>query len=343
MKLKLILSLICSVFLLNTPSFGAATNWRIINRIHIGGDGGWDYLTIESETNRLFISHAKQVVVVDLKTDSIIGSIAANGVHGIALAPDLKRGFISNGANNTVTIFDLTTLKILATLPAEKNPDAICYDPITHRVFAFNGGSGTATVIDAAKQTVLDEIPLEGKPEFAVADGRGSVFNALEDKNQILKINASTLAIDARWDLPEGSTPSGVAIDRVHGRLFIGCRNQTMVVMNSVSGKVITTLPIGKGVDACVYDPIGKRAFASCGDGTMTVVQQGNNDTYAVAEKVITESRARTMAFDPTTGTAYLPTAKFGPTPDATPDQPKPRPAILPDSFEILVLRASST
>jgi YVTN family beta-propeller protein len=338
MKLKLILSLACSAILLNAHSFGASTPWSITSRIHIGGDGGWDYLTIESETGRLFISHAKQVVVVDLKTKSVIGSIAANGVHGIALAPGLKRGFISNGGGDTVTVFDLTTLQILATLPAGKNPDAICYEPTTQRVFAFNGRSGTATVIDAVKEKVIGEIPLEGKPEFAVVDGRGSVFDALEDKSQILKINAGTLAVTARWNLPEGSEPSGVAIDPAHERLFIGCGNQTMVVLDGASGKTVATLPIGQGVDACVYDPPGKRAFASCGDGTMTVVKQAAKDTYAVAEKVITEPRARTMAFDSTTGTAYLPLAKFGPPPPATVEQPKPRPSILPDTLEILVV-----
>lgn len=340
MKLKLIFSLAGSAILLNAYSFGASPHWTLNDRIHIGGDGGWDYLVIQPETNRLFVSHGKQVVVVDIKTKSIIGSIPANGVHGIALAPDLKRGFISNGADNTVTVFDLSTLKILAMLPAGKKPDAICYEPATHRVFAFNGGSGTSTVIDAAREKVIGEIPLEGKPEFAVADGHGSVFDALEDKSQILKINAASLAIDARWTLPKGSEPSGAAIDAADQRLFIGCGNQTMVVLDSSSGKGIATLPIGGGVDACVYDPIGKRVFASCGDGTMTVIQQGDSDTYTVAEKALTEPHARTMAFDPTTGAAYLPVAKFGPAPAATADNPKPRPSILPDSLEILVFTA---
>jgi YVTN family beta-propeller protein len=340
MKPKLILSLVYCAILLNAHSFGAPAHWSITDRIHIGGEGGWDYLVAQPETGRLFVSHAKQVVVVDLKTKSIIGSIAANGVHGIALAPDLQRGFISNGADNTVTIFDLTTLKILATLPAGTNPDAICYEPTTHRVFAFNGKSGTATVIDAAQEKVVGEIPLGGKPEFAVADGHGSVFDALEDKGQILKINAGTLAIEASWPLPEGSGPSGLAIDAAHQRLFIGCGNKTMIVMDASSGKALATLPIGQGVDACVYDSVGKRVFASCGDGTMTVVKQSAKDTYTVSEKAVTEPRARTMAFDPTTGAAYLPAAKFGPTPTATPDQPKPRPPVISDSFEILVVTA---
>jgi DNA-binding beta-propeller fold protein YncE len=342
MKLKLITAFASSLFLLTVHSPGASASWSIADRLHIGGDGGWDYLTVEPETGRLFVSHARQVVVVDLKTKAIIGSIPANGVHGIALAPDLKRGFISNGADGTVTVFDLDTLKVITSLPAGKNPDAICYEPTTHRVFAFNGKSGTATVIDAAKEKVIGEITLDGKPEFAGVDGHGSVFDALEDKGQILKINAATLAIDARWALPEGSSPSGLAVDKADERLFIGCGNQTLVILDATSGKIVATLPIGKGVDACAYDATGKRAFASCGDGTMTVVQEGDKDTYTVAEKVITEPRARTMAFDSTTATAYLPTAKFGPIPAPTADVPKPRPPILPESFEILVLRQKS-
>jgi len=324
--------LVCFVVLGSVPSPGAPATWSITDRIHLGGDGGWDYLTIEPATSRLFVSHAKQVVVVDVKTKSILGSIPANGVHGIALAPDLKRGFISNGTGNNVTVFDLATLKVLATVPAVKNPDAICYEPSTHRVFAFNGGSGTATVIDGAEAKVVGEVQLGGKPEFAATDEGGSVFNALEDKNQILKINAATLAIEARWDLPDKSGPSGVAMDAANQRLFVGCRNRTLLVLDTTSGKIVTTLPIGDGVDACVYDGGSKRAFASCGDGTMTVVQQGDKDTYTVAEKVTTEPKARTMAFDPTTNTAYLPDAKFGPPPA------QGRPSPLPDSFEILVV-----
>lgn len=340
MNLKFLASLAICAILFNAHSLGAPGHWAITDRIHIGGDGGWDYLIVQPETHRLFLSHAKQVVVVDLKTKSIIGSIEAAGVHGIALAPDLKRGFISNGMDGTVTVFDLATLKVEAKLIAGKNPDAICYEPATQRVFAFNGGSGTATVIDAAQEKVIGEIPLGGKPEFAQVDGHGFVFDNLEDKSQVLKINAKTLTVDARWNLPEGSEPSGMAIDPPHQRLFIGCGNKTMVIMDSASGHILASLPIGKGVDACAYDPINHRAFASCGDGTMTVVQQSPSDTYAVAEMVQTEPRARTMAYDATTATAYLPTAKFGPIPSPTPDHPKPRPPVLPDSLEILVITA---
>ena len=209
--------------LLTDHSWGKVAPWRITDRIHIGGNGGWDYLVVQPETNRLFVSHAKQVVVIDLKTKAIMGSIEADGVHGIALAPELNRGFVSNGAGNSVTVFDLTTLKVETHLPAENNPDAICYEPKTKRVFAFNGKSGTATVIDAVQEKVIGEIPLDGKPEFAQADGKGDVFDNLEDKSQIVKIDAAAMTITARWSLPAESEPSGLAMDVTKNRLFIGC------------------------------------------------------------------------------------------------------------------------
>jgi YVTN family beta-propeller protein len=320
-------------------SWGADPGWSIVHRIPIGGKGGWDYLAVEPGKSRLFLSHAQEVVVVDLKSRAIVGSIAAAGVHGIAFAPELGRGFISNGGDGTVTVFRLDTLQVETHLPAGKNPDAICYEPATQRVFAFNGGSGTATAIDAKGEKVIGEIPLGGKPEFAQADGHGSVFDNLEDKDQVLKINAATLAVEARWPLPAGSSPSGLAMDRERGRLFVGCGNQRLIVMDSGSGKIISSLPIGKGVDACVYDPVSRRAFASCGDGTMTVVQQSSTDAYTVTATVPTAPKARTMAYDGTTATAYLPTAKFGPMPAPTADHPHSRPPVLPGSLEIVVMK----
>jgi len=309
MRAKLFLSPACLFILFQMQSFGISTHWAITDRIPLDGDSRWDYVTVEPETSRLFVAHDKQVVVIDLKTKKSIGSIAGNGVHGTALAPDLQRGFISNGADNRVMVFDLRTLKILSTIPVGEKPDAICYDPAAKRVFVFNGKSETATVIDATQDKVVGTIPLGGKPEFAVTDGHGSIFDAVEDKGEILKINAASLAIEARWNLPQGSGPSALAIDIAHHRLFIGCRNQTMVILDSSSGKSIATLPIGKGVDACCYDSKGQRAFASCGEGSMTVVEP-NKDTYVVSEKTTTKLRARTMAFDSSTSTAYLPTTE---------------------------------
>jgi DNA-binding beta-propeller fold protein YncE len=335
-----ILLLIAGLFGISLTIHAAETgnHWAVTGRIPIGGAGGWDYVTVEPKTHRLFLSHATQVVVVDLKTNRIAGSIPAAGVHGIALAPELKRGFISNGGEGTVTIFDLDTLKVLGKVPAGLNPDAICYEPVTRRVFAFNGRSHTATVIDAAKGAVVGEIPLGGKPEFARADGAGLVFVNLEDKSKVLKIDAAKLAILEQWTVPAEAEPSAMAIDAAGHRLFVGCGNKQLVVMDSGSGNVIATLPIGGGVDAAVYDPVGKRVFASCGDGTMTVIDQASANAYSVEETVPTEKGARTMGFDPTTNTAYLPIAKFGPAPLPSPQNPKPRPSIISGSLELLVV-----
>ena len=335
--MKLILSLLLIAGILrcaaSTPEI-----WTITHRIPIGGDGGWDYLIVQPETHRLFVSHAKQVVVIDLHTEKIVGSIPAAGVHGIALAPELNLGFISNGADGTVTVFNLGTLQVESKLPVGAGPDAICYESMTKKVFVFNGKSKTASVIDTVQNKVVGEIPLGGRPEFAQGDGQGSVFDALEEEGQVLKIDAAKQTILARWTLPTGSEPSGMAIDPKDQRLFVGCGNKTLAVMDCNSGKVIATLPIGAGVDACVYDPIGNRVFASCGDGTMTVIQQDSPDAYSLSATVQTEARARTMAFDATTGTAYLPDAKFGPMPPATAERPKPRPPILSSSLEVLVI-----
>jgi YVTN family beta-propeller protein len=320
------------------PYSSALENWSVVSRIHVGGDGGWDYLTVQPETHQLFVSHAKRVVVIDLKTEKIIGSVPAAGVHGIALAPDLNLGFISNGTDGTVTAFDLGTFKVETKVTVGMNPDAICYESMTKKVFAFNGKSGTVSVIDGVQRRVAGEIPLGGKPEFAQADGQGFVYDALEDKSEVIKIDAAKQAIVARWSLPATSNPSGMAIDSVNRRIFVGCGNKTLAVLDCDSGKIIASLPIGAGVDACCYDPVGHRVFASCGDGTMTVIRQNSPDVYEVSQVVPTELRARTMAFDAFTDTAYLPDAKFGPLPSATPDHPKPRPPILPDTLEILVM-----
>ncbi|HUB67013.1 MAG TPA: hypothetical protein VL981_05965, partial [Candidatus Methylacidiphilales bacterium] len=316
-------------------------HWTITDRIHIGGAGGWDYVTVQPEAHRIFLSHAAQVVVVDLKSKKIIDSIAASGVHGIALARDLNRGFISNGAGGNVTIFDLGTLKVLGTVKTGQNPDAICYEPVTQKVFAFNGRSSSATVIDAVKGEALGDIPLEGKPEFAQPDGQGFVYVNLEDKSKTLRIDAKKMTVTDRWDLPGGSEPSAMAIDTANKRLFIGCGNKQLVVKDYPSGKTVATEPIGEDVDAAIYDPVGKRVFVSCSDGTMTVIHQDSADTYTVQEVVPTEQRDHTMGFDPTTATAYVPTAKFGPAPAPTPDHPKPRPSIVPDSFELLVITSN--
>jgi hypothetical protein len=316
----------------------APFHWSVSNRIHLGGEGGWDYLTVDPQAQRLYVSHASHVLVLDLKTNKVIASLDSAGVHGIALARELNHGFFTNGADGTVTLFDLTTLKLIAKLKAGEKPDAICYEPVTKRVLVFNGRSQSASVFDAVTGEKVGDIALPGSPEFAQADNQGAVFVNIEDKSLVLKLDPTKLAVVKQWPLPAESEPSALAIDRERHRLFIGCGSAKMMVMDDTNGGIVATLPIGKGVDADFYDPMSKRAFASCGDGTLTVIEQKSADDYAVEGMVPTERGARTMTFDPTTSTVYLASAKFGPLPPATPDHPKQRPPILPDTFEILVV-----
>jgi DNA-binding beta-propeller fold protein YncE len=277
--------------------------------------------------------------VLDLAARKEVGSIPGNGIHGMALASELNRGFVSNGGSGTVTVFDLKTLQTLATVPAQPDADAICYEPVSKRVFTFNGDSANSTVIDAVQDKVVATLPLEGKPEFARADGKGSVFANVEDKDQVVKIDASVPQVVARWTLPAGSKPSSMGIDPEHRRLFIGCRNKTLLVLDADSGKVVATLPIGGGVDATVFDPRRHDAFSSCGDGTLTIVHQDGADAYRVSDTVQTAPRARTVAFDSGTNTLYLPSARFGPAPASTPENPRPRPSLIPGSFEVLLFQ----
>ena len=322
--------------LVATTTFAAS--WSVRDRIHIGGNSFWDYLTVEPVSGRLFIAHAKQVEVVDLKRKTVVGTIPGRGwLHGVALVPELKKGFFTDGGAGTVFIFDLQTLKVTGTATAGQNPDAICFEPVTKKVFAFNGKSSNVTVLDAALGKLVGDIKLEGKLEFAVADGRGFVYDAVEDKDLVVKIDAKTLEVVAKWNLPQGSEPTGMAIDEKRGHLFVGCSGSyKMLVLDSGAGKVLATLPIGGSVDACAYDPVHKQVFASCGEGMMTVVRQGEKDDYTVVENVPTARGSRTMAFDPATGTAYLPAVKMAAAP--TEGGAAPKQTAQPDSFEVLVV-----
>jgi YVTN family beta-propeller protein len=261
-----------------------------------------------------------------------------NGVHGIALADNMDKGFISDGRDGSVTIFDTKTLKVLGTAPAGKNPDAIIYDAASKRVFAFNGSSKDATAIDAKTGTVAGTIPVGGKPEFAVADGNGHVFVNIEDTSEIVKFDSNKLTIESRWKIAPGEEPSGLAMDRKHRRLFSVCSNKMMVVVNADTGQVITTLSTGAGTDAASFDPETAYAFSSNGEGTLTVVHEDSPDKFSVVENVPTQARARTMALDTKTHQVYLVTAEFGPAPAATAQQPRPRPPMLPGSFTLLIV-----
>ena len=317
-------------------SAGAAepTGYRLLTTLPVPGDGGWDYITVDDAGRRIYVSHATQVDVLDADTGEIKGKIPDTpGVHGIAVAPDLGRGFTSNGRDDSVTVFDLKTLETLDKVKTGRGPDAILYDPDTHQVFAFCGRGGSATVIDAAKAKAVGSIDLGGQPETGVADGAGLVFVNLEDKGEVLKIDARNRKVLERWPLDPGKTPTGLALDRRNHRLFVGCRSKLQVVVNADTGKVITTLPIGDGVDACAFDPETALAFISCRDGTVTVVHQDGPDDYKVVETLKTRPQSKTMALDPKTHRLFLPAAEF----KASADNPRGRPSIVPGTFVVLV------
>ena len=316
----------------------AKPGYHLLNKIEVGGEGGWDYLIADGGAHRLYVSHGTRVVVIDTSTDKVVGEIAdTNGIHGIAFAEKLGRGFTSNGRDGSVTIFDLKTLKTLGTVKVDKNPDCILFDPATSRVFAFNRGALSATAFDAADGKVLGTIDLGGHPEFATSDGKGMVFVNLDDKSEVVAIDARNLKATAHWSVTPGEDPSGMAIDQKTHRLFIVCGNKKMVVMDAGTGKVISDLPTGDGTDAAGFDPDTKLAFSSNGDGTLTVVREDSKDKFSVVENITTLPRARTMAIDTKTHKVYLATAQFGPTPAVTKEVPRPRAPMLPNSFVILV------
>jgi DNA-binding beta-propeller fold protein YncE len=329
----LVLLLVGATVAASAPGYHIVSTWKL------GGEGGWDYLKVDSDARRLYISRATKVMVIDADSGKPVGEIADTpGVHGVALVPELGKGFTSNGREDTVSVFDLQTLKTLNKIRVGNRPDAIWYDAATKRVFTFNAGSQDATAIDTAKGEVVGTIPLGGKPEFAASDGRGTVFVNLEDKNQVFALDANKLTVKERWPLPGCDEPSGLAMDQKNRRLFVGCGNKVMPIVNADNGKVLATLPIGDGVDATAFDDQAGLAFASCGEGVLTVVREDSPDKFSVAENVPTQKGARTMALDSKTHRVYTVTAKFGPPPAPTAAQPHPRPTILPDSFVVLVV-----
>jgi DNA-binding beta-propeller fold protein YncE len=316
----------------------AAPGYHLLKKIEVGGEGGWDYLSVDSAGRRLYVSRSTRVMVFDVDTGKSVGEIPDTpGVHGIAIADDLGRGFTSNGRDGSVTIFELKTLKPISKVKVGTNPDCILYDPATHRVFAFNRGSSDASAIDAKTGEVVGLIPLGGHPEFATADGKGMVFVNLDNKSEVVAIDSRKLVATAHWPVAPGEDPSGMAIDRKHNRLFSVCGNKKMTVMDAGSGKVVADLAIGAGTDAAAFDPETNLAFSSNGEGTLTVVHQDSADKYTVVENVPTQRGARTMALDPKTHNIFLATAQYGPPPAATTEQPRPRPPMVPNSFVILV------
>jgi DNA-binding beta-propeller fold protein YncE len=309
--LRSLLVLALSLGLFATPSF-ATDSYQLSKKIPIPGQGNWDYLKVDESARRLYVSHGTRVDVLNVDSGEILGNIPTLGVHGIALAPEFGRGFISDGKAAKVLIFDLKTMKIIQEVAVGKNPDAIIYDSSSSRVFAFNGGSNSASAINAADGTVAGTIDLGGGPEFAVADGEGFVFNNLEDESLVLKIDSRKLKIEQRWPTAPCASPSSMAIDRPNRRLFIGCRSKVMAVMNADTGEVITTLPIGEHVDATAFDPETRLIFNSNGEGTITVIRQESPDKYSFVDSVKTLPRAKTMSLDPKTHQLFLSTEESG-------------------------------
>ena len=312
------------------------SGYHLVNTIQIGGEGGWDILIADAKNHRLYVSHGSRAVVIDTATDKLVGEISkTNGIHGIAFSS--KYGFTTNGRDNTVTMFDLSTLKVMGVIPTGKNPDALVYDPKTDRVFVFTPGSNDATVIDAGAGKAIGTIALGGKPEFAVSDEKGKVFVNLEDKSEIVEIDAKKMTALAHWPLAPSEGPTGLAIDRKTERLFAACEGK-MVVVDAKTGKVVTTVPTGTGTDGMEFDPDLKYVFApNGGEGTLTVIHEDSPDKYSIVENVKTQVRARTMALDTKTHKVYLPIAQFGPAPVPTKEQPRPRPTMVPNSFGVMV------
>ena len=318
------------------PAF-AQKSYRMQDSWKVGGEGGWDYLTADSAANRLYITHGGRVEILDATTGKSIGAITGlKGTHGVALDDAGKFGYISDGGANAVVVFDRNTLQTVTSIPAGTNPDGIVFEPVTKTVWAFNGRSSNVTVIDTATQKVIATVSLPGKPEFPVADGKGFIFDNIEDKSEIVRLDAKDPKVTATWSVSPCESPSGLAIDRAGQRLFAVCDEKKMAVVDADTGKVIATPTIGNGPDAAAYDPKTNLAFSSNGEGTVTIVDASTSD-YKVLQSLATQPGARTMALDRTTGKIYVVTAQFGPRPAATATNPRPRPAIVPDTFTVIV------
>jgi YVTN family beta-propeller protein len=310
--------------------------YHVVTQWKIGGEGGWDYLIADAKAHRLYITHGTRVEVLDSVSGKSIGAITGlQGTHGVALDAAGKYGYISDGRANAVVVFDRSTLKTITSIPAGTNPDGITYEPVTKTVWAFNGRSNNVTVIDTKTQKVAATISLPGKPEFPVADGRGNVYDNIEDKNEIVRLDAAAQKLTAEW--PACDSPSGLAIDLTNRHLFSVCDGKKMAVVDANTGKVLATPAIGDGPDAASFDAKDKLAFSSNGEGTLTVVD-ASKSSFPVVQNVTTQRGARTMTFDSANGRIYLTTAEFGPRPSPTAQTPHPRPSILPDTFTVLVV-----
>ena len=316
-----------------------AGSYHLVAKIALGGDGGWDYFTVDPATHRVFIPRQTHMMVLNPDGKVVADMPNLRGTHAVDFAPELKRGFTSNGGAHSVTIFDMGTLQIIKEVAIpNRNPDAIAYDPASKRLFVFNGGKDhEVTAVDAKTGEIVGSIPLSGKLETGQADGAGHVYVNDEDNNKIVAIDSKTLKVLDTWSIAPCQEPAGLAIDVAHKRLFAGCHNKLMAVVDYTNGKVVATVPIGERMDANRFDPATGLAFASCGDGSITVAHQDSPDQYSVVQTIATEVGARTMALDPKNHNIYTVTAELGPAPAPTPETPRPRPTIVPNTFTLLI------
>jgi YVTN family beta-propeller protein len=328
----------CLVVLVCSTALGNEL-YQSAGEFPIGGEGGWDILTIDPTANRLYLSHATKVVVVDLGKNSVIGEITDTpGVHAFVAVPALQRGFSSNGKEAKASVVDLKTLKTFSKIDTGESPDAVVYEPLRGEVYIFNHKGNSATVIDAKEAKAVATIPLGGGPEFAAVDETASrIYCNIEDKNEVAVIDTAKHEVIARWPLAPGEGPSGIALDAAHHRLFATCQNKMMVMLDAETGKVITTVPIGAGVDGCAFDDTTQLAFASCGEGTTTIAKEETPEKLSVVQTLKTERGARTMALDPKTHRIYLPSAQFRPPPSPSPGASPARPTIVPNTLKLLV------
>jgi len=323
---------------LSSCAIQKAEAYHLAQTVPVAGNGRWDLITVDEAARRVYVSHETQVNVLDADTGKPVAEIdGLLGVHGIALAADSGQGFITNGKRDSVTIFDMKSFKKVGEVKTGKKPDAITYDPATHRIFVMNGDSDSSTVIDPSDDKVIGTIALKGGPEFPVPDNKGHVFVNLENEGELLRIDSPEMKVLNRWSVAPGKAPAGLAMDRTNQRLFIGCGNRKLIVMDALSGKVIADLPLGDHVDATAYDPETKQIISSNNDGTMTVVQQDDADHYHVAQTVTTPNHSKTLGLDLKTHKLFVPAAEFGPIPPATKANPKRRPDVIAGTFKVLV------
>jgi YVTN family beta-propeller protein len=339
MRWKILFEMIACVAVLQNTAVAAEGQYQFAREIPIGGEGGWDILTVDSPAHRLYLSNATRVAVVDLEKNSVAGEITDTpGVHGFVAVPEFGRGFSSNGKENKASVVDLQTLKTITKVDTGESPDALVYEPHRREVYVFNHKGNSATVIDAKTAGVVSTIPLGGSPEFAAVDSAaGRIYCNIEDKSEVVAIDSTKHEVVARWPVAPGEEPSGLAIDTAHHRLFAGCHNKVMVMLDSASGKVVATVPIGAGVDGCAFDDATQLAFASCGDGTTTIAKEESPQKLAVVQTLKTQPRARTIALDPGTHLIYLPYAQFKPAPPVSPGATPARPTIVPNTLKLSV------